>query len=151
MPFGDVQIQIRVPEQPSQSNWTHGEYIKAVTAAVNSRFETLKINDVRGDWVKRDDIPSDDSAAPGFVKALLDPTNLDTSQYTFALGTAGQEDPIYVYCLGNKQLECYATVTVTPASSGTTSELNIEVTLDQSLTVEVEVRFVVRPIFEFPT
>lgn len=151
MPFGDVQIQLRVPEQPSQSTMTGAEYIKAVTAAVDTRFDALKINAVRGNWVKRDDIPSSDSDAPSFVKGLLDDSNLDTSLYTFALSTAGQVNPIYVYCLGNSQLECYATVEVTPTSPGTTNELIIEVTLDQGLTVDVEIRFVMRPILTFPT
>lgn len=151
MPFGDVQIQIRVPEQPSQSNLTGAEYIKAVTAAVDTRFDSLKINAVRGNWVKRDDIPGSDSDAPQFVKDLLEDSDLDTSLYTFELATAGQVDPIYVYCLGNSQLECYATVKVTPTSSGTTNDLIIEVTLDQGLTVDVEIRFVMRPILEFPS
>lgn len=151
MAFGDMLVQLRVPEKPAASQLTDQAYIDTVTAAVDTHLTTIGIKDDIPSWANRIDLPDSDAGAIAFVDARLTEAGINTSLYAFTLSDKTDPEPIVIYCLLNNLLRCYAEVTVVPKISSTPNGFSVTVPIDQGLNVVVEIRFVVRPLLTFPT
>ena len=151
MAFGDILVQLIVPEKPSGSALSESAYIDAVTAAVDTYLTTLGIKDAIPSWANRTDLPDSEFDAPDFVEDRLADAGVDTSLYAFSLANRNTSDPATLYCLIGEILRCYGTVKVAPKVSTTPNEFAVTVSIDNGLSVSVVLNFVVRPILTFPT
>lgn len=151
MAYGDMLVQLGVPEKPSASQLTDNAYIDTVTAAVDAHLTAIGLKDDIPSWANRTDLPDTDSGAPAYVNARLSAAGFNTDLYTFSLSNKNDPVPVVIYCLLNDQLRCYGTVSVKPKLGSTPDGFNLHVAIDQGLTVVVTIRFVVRPLLSFPT
>jgi hypothetical protein len=151
MAFGDMLVQLRVPEKPAGSSMTDAAYIDAVTAAVDTHLINTGIKAALPSWDNRTDLPGDESGAPGFVSDRLQDAGVDVSLYGFTLFNKGSSGPQTLYCLSGEVLRCYGTVKVTPKLGSTPNAFTVDVAIDSGLSVTVIINFVVRPLLTFPT
>lgn len=147
MAYGDVLVQVAVPEKPSGASETHHEYVDKVSKACSVHFIAKGINPARFQWAGRYDIPEAETDAPTFVESLLASTNINTGDFTFALANPTAST---TYCVSNGYWDCYTGVIVTPTSSSTPNAFLVTVNLLNSITVDVPVSFVVRWRQKFP-
>ncbi len=147
MAYGDVLIQVIVPEKPTGATETQAEYSNKVSKACAAHFTTNGINPARFQWTGRYDIPEPATDALSFVETLLASTNITTSDYTFALSSPTAST---TYCVSNGYWDCYSGVSVTPTNSSAPNAFLITVNLANGLTVDVPVSFVVRWRQKFP-
>ena len=151
MANGDLLIQLFVPEKPAGSTLTQAEYIATVTAAVDAHLDEMGLTSSMPSWKNRTDIPADESGMPAFVEQRLSAAGFDVTPYDFDLANAGQSPQVTTYCIIDGQIQCYGSVLVAPSSPSTPNEFELAVKLGAALSVTVQLRFVVRPDFSFPT
>ena len=151
MAFGDMLVQLRVPEKPAASSMSDAAYVDAVTAGVDTHLINTGIKAAMPEWANRTDLPDTEDGAIGFVNARLTAAGGDTSLYSFSLRNKSDPVPVTVYCLMGNLLRCYGTVSVKPKLSTTPNSFAVDVSIDNGLSVSVVLNFVVRPLLTFPT
>ena len=151
MAFGDMLTQLRVPEKPATSSMTDQAYIDAVTAGVDAHLITTGIKAAMPDWANRTDLPDSEAGAIGFVDARLSAAGVNTSLYAYSLLNKADPVPVTVYCVDSGIMRCYGTVRVVPKLSTTPNIFQVDVSIDNGLSVAVVMNFVVRPLLTFPT
>lgn len=151
MAFGDILVQLRVPEKPAGSSMTDAAYTDAVTAAVDKYLINTGIKAAIPSWDNRTDLPSDESGAPGYISDRLADAGVNVDLYAFTLHNKANQNPQTLYCLSGEVLRCYGTVKVTPKLGTTPNQFSVDVAIDNGLSVTVIINFVVRPLLTFPT
>lgn len=151
MAFGDMLVQIRVPEKPAGSSMSDAAYTNAVTAAIDAHLTTIGISAAVPTWDSRSDLPNDDSGSVTFVSDRLGDAGIDVSKYDLTLLDKSGANPETIYCLTGSVLRCYGTVKLAPKPPSTVNLFEVTVSIDNGLSVTVPLHFVVRPLLTFPT
>lgn len=146
MAFGDLLVQLKVPEKPQGASETDAVYREKVKQAASAYFVTTGITPARYSWLGRSDVPDDQSAVGGFAAGRIAETEIDPDQYTFAPATT-----TLFFCIVNGEVRYCTTIIPDPISDDPAdNEFKFNVALDNNLTVSVEIRLVVRSLDTFP-
>ena len=149
MAYGDVEIRLSVPPKPAGATESDAKYIEKVKLALDADLTAKDILPGSAAWSDRTDIPESPLSAPAFVETLLSSSTITLSDYTFVGDDPATADT--VYCQFGQILACYTLVNAVPKNPANPNEFCVTVGLDNGLSVDVCMSFMVSWKQPFPT